>query len=185
MVSIAAAVGFVVAAGAGRVDAHTEVDSVVPADGSVVDEAVDAVVIVFKREVAPTGSGFEILTPSGDLVVPVSTSADGRRFVLSADPPLAGGEVAVRYEVRAEDGHTISGGFRFTIESGSPEPEMDMPEMDMPEMDAASHAAMVESSVAPVGLQPSDLPVAIYPTMGAAAAGGLFAAARLRARTRG
>ena len=37
-------------------------------------------------------------------------------FRLQLDPPLAGGTVAVKYEVRAEDGHVLTGNFVFDVD---------------------------------------------------------------------
>lgn len=216
--------------------AHTDVESISPADDSVVDGPVDEVVIVFKRAVTETTAGFEVLTEAGDQPVPVVLTDDARRHVLRFDPPLSDGEVAVRYEVRAEDGHTISGGFRFTV-IGPPAgavpvtippttvvdeqvldvtvadvTEPDVTEPDLTEPDVTEPGPMVPATSAPDDMSPSDmsrdempadamsmdemsamdddsddssltaLPVAVYPTLGVAAVGGLAAAKRLRAR---
>ena len=105
--------------GARGVVAHTDVESVTPTDGSVMEVPIDEVVIVFARDVTATSNGFEAIDGAGrPLGIQVSTS-DDRRHVLRFDSAISDGEVAVRYEVRAEDGHTISGGFRFTVAAPS------------------------------------------------------------------
>ncbi|MFZ9041019.1 MAG: copper resistance CopC family protein [Ilumatobacteraceae bacterium] len=246
-VARALAIAVVVAAtllvGARGVVAHTDVESVTPTDGSVMEVPIDEVVIVFARDVTATSNGFEAIDGAGrPLGIQVSTS-DERRHVLRFDSAISDGEVAVRYEVRAEDGHTISGGFRFTVAAPSDpsadevpsngevsdDPVSDDPVSDdpassgtMPDelsgdattgdvttgdvttdhsmtdvmgpgdaMDDHSMsggsmpgAAVSDDLPTTAGDAPSttDLPVAVYPTMGMAVIGGVALVVRLRAR---
>ncbi len=43
------------------------------------------------------------------------TTGDGTVFRLSFEPPLDGGQVGVRWSVRAGDAHPIEGSFSFTV----------------------------------------------------------------------
>lgn len=95
--------------------AHPDVDFTLPVEGAAVGEPVSEVSVGFTQPVTLIGPGFEVLDPQGNVVIPSVVTDDDQVFRLQLDPPLAGGEAAVRWEVRAEDGHTITGGFAFTI----------------------------------------------------------------------
>ena len=107
-------------AGAQVVSAHTDIEFTLPTDGAVVGEPVREITIGFDDPVTLIGPGFELLDPQGNILTPFVATDDDRVFRLQIDPPIGGGEAAVRYEVRAEDGHTISGGFSFTILADAP-----------------------------------------------------------------
>lgn len=104
----------------GPAAAHTEIDFTLPTDGASVGEPIEEVTVAFFEPVELIGNGFEALDPQGNLVVPFPVSTDNTLFRLQFDPPLAGGAVGVRYEVRAEDGHVISGSFSFTVDAPPP-----------------------------------------------------------------
>ncbi|HEX6221144.1 MAG TPA: copper resistance CopC family protein [Acidimicrobiia bacterium] len=95
--------------------AHTEFDSAIPADQAVVDDPVAEITIAFTLPVTVVGNGFEVLTPRGNIISPEVETDDDTVFTLIIDDPLAGGEVGVRYEVAAEDGHVLAGGFSFSV----------------------------------------------------------------------
>ncbi|MGA1073562.1 MAG: copper resistance CopC family protein [Ilumatobacteraceae bacterium] len=251
--AIAVVVAATLLVGARGVVAHTDVESVTPTDGSVMEVPIDEVVIVFARDVTATSNGFEAIDGAGRPLGIQVTTSDERRHVLRFDSAISDGEVAVRYEVRAEDGHTISGGFRFTVAAPSDpgadevpsngevsdDPVSDDPVSDdpassgtMPDelsgdattgdvtagdvtagdvttgdvttdhsmtdvmgpgdaMDDHSMsggsmpgAAVSDDLPTTAGDAPSttDLPVAVYPTMGMAVIGGVALVVRLRAR---
>ncbi|MEZ5227792.1 MAG: copper resistance protein CopC [Acidimicrobiales bacterium] len=101
--------------------AHTGFESSDPADGATVDGPLDAISLVFTGPAEPTGTGFEILDGSGTLRTPTDAStADGLTWVLRFDPPLDGGQVGVRWMVKAPDAHPIDGSFSFTINAAPP-----------------------------------------------------------------
>jgi methionine-rich copper-binding protein CopC len=106
--------------GARPAAAHTDVEFTLPTDGASVGVPLDEVTVGFTAPVTLIGPGFEVLDPSGDVLTPFVVTDDDRVFRLQLDPPLAGGEAAVRFEVRAEDGHTITGGFAFTVTAEPP-----------------------------------------------------------------
>ena len=96
--------------------AHTGFESSDPADGAIVEAPVDTVTLVFTGAAEPTGSGFEALNPTGEIVTPTeATSDDGSTWKLHFDPPLGEGLVGLRWMVKAPDAHPIDGGFSFTI----------------------------------------------------------------------
>jgi copper transport protein len=95
--------------------AHTEFQSSTPADQETIDAAVSEITVVFTLPVTIVGNGFEVLDPQGNIISPEVETSDDTLFRLLFDQPLAGGEVGVRYEVAAEDGHLLAGGFSFTV----------------------------------------------------------------------
>ena len=100
----------------GQVFAHTAFDSSSPANGDVLDAPVDTVTIRFTNPAEPAGDEFTILDGDGTLRTPTEvTTLDGQTFDLRFDPPLAGGDVGVRWQVRAGDAHPIDGSFTFTV----------------------------------------------------------------------
>jgi copper transport protein len=96
--------------------AHTGFDSSEPADGDQLSGPVGEVVITFTGEAEPTGEGFVALDPTRGVRNPDEVVArGGSEWLLRFDPPLSGGEVAIRWTVKAPDAHAISGGFSFTV----------------------------------------------------------------------
>ena len=96
--------------------AHTGFESSTPGDEAVLVEPVNEVTIVFTGVAIPVGDKFTALDPAGLLRSPSDVfSGDGKTFVLTFDPPLAGGQVGVRWSVQAPDSHPIEGTFVFTV----------------------------------------------------------------------
>jgi copper transport protein len=103
-------------------NAHTDFESSDPTDGVTLDEPVSQITIVFTGEAQPSGEGFVVLDPSGELRTPDRvTSADNLSWVLHFDEALDGGRVGVRWTVAAPDAHPIEGSFSFTIAAPSPD----------------------------------------------------------------
>jgi copper transport protein len=105
----------------GPASAHTGFESSDPADGTTSDTPVDTITLVFSGEAEPTGDGFQVLDPTGELRGPTeATTADGLTWVLRFDPPIAGGQAGVRWMVKAPDAHPIDGSFAFMVSDPSP-----------------------------------------------------------------
>lgn len=102
--------------------AHTDFDFSLPTDGASVGEPVSEVTVAFTSPVTLVGNGFEVLDPQENVLQPFAVTDDDTLFRLQFDPPLAGGTVGVRYTVIAGDGHTLSGGFSFTVGVDLPPP---------------------------------------------------------------
>ena len=99
---------------AGPAAAHTGFESSDPADGAVLDDSVDEILVTFTGEAAPTGDGFQVLEADGTVRQPSeATSTDDVTWVLRFDPPLAAGTTGVRWMVSAPDSHPIDGSFSF------------------------------------------------------------------------
>lgn len=105
----------------GSVSAHTGFESSTPAEGAVIDEPVSLVTLVFTGEATPAGDEFIALTPAGVVQEPtIVETVDNKIFSITFDPPLAGGEVGIRWSVRAADAHPIEGAFAFTVTAPAP-----------------------------------------------------------------
>lgn len=104
----------------GAASAHTDVDFTAPADGDTVTEPVDEVTVAFTAPVELVGNGFEALDAQANIRQPSVLSDDGQVFQLLFDPPLAGGGVGIRYEIRSNDGHVLSGSFAFVVDAPVP-----------------------------------------------------------------
>lgn len=101
--------------------AHTGFESSTPAEGSTVAEPVEVVTIAFTGEATPVGDEFVALTPDG-VVQPAASieTTDDMVFRVRFDPPLAGGQVGIRWNVQAADAHPIEGAFAFTVTAPAP-----------------------------------------------------------------
>lgn len=112
---------------AGPVAAHTGFESSEPPDGAVVVEPLTEVVVRFSGPAAPTGKGFVVRLPTGDLVEPVAAAEDGENsWRLDLPEPVVDGVVAVRWEVQAPDAHPIAGSFSFTVAAAVVEPDSEV-----------------------------------------------------------
>lgn len=107
-------------ASASPASAHTDFVRSDPADGSIVTEPVDEILIEFTAAATPAGDGFVVLDPTGQVREPTVTTDDDKVFRLAFDPPLTSGSVGVRWSVRAGDSHPIEGSFSFTVSAATP-----------------------------------------------------------------
>lgn len=111
--------------------AHTGFESSDPAEGSTTAEPVDQITLRFTGEASPAGTGFEVLDPSGEVLVPrAAPVGDGTTWVLTLDEPIAGGVVGVRWMVQAPDAHPIDGSFSFTVDGPVAQAPLDEPTPD-------------------------------------------------------
>ncbi len=107
---------FVVLIGPTAASAHTGFESSTPGDGEAVADPVSEIVVAFTGPAIPVGDEFTALDSSGEIHQPSAvTTDDGQTFVLTFEPPLAGGQVGVRWSVQAPDAHPIDGSFAFTV----------------------------------------------------------------------
>jgi len=108
--------------------AHTDFESSTPAADAVVDEPVSIVTLVFTSEAIPAGDQFLALTPAGDLQEPVEIrTSDDKTFALLFEPPLAGGQIGIRWSVQSGDAHVVEGAFAFTVDAPAAAPTTTTP----------------------------------------------------------
>lgn len=113
--------------------AHTAFESSNPADGAVLDEPVSEITIVFSGEAQPSGEGFVVLDPGGEVRMPDRvTSGDNLSWSLHFDEPIEGGTAGVRWTVAAPDAHPIEGSFRFTVPAASSDEQLELPTEPLP-----------------------------------------------------
>ncbi len=120
--------------------AHTGFESSDPADGDVVEGPLSELVISFTGDSEETGDGFQVLDGDGNVRIPASVSTDDTRtFILMFDPPLAAGQIGVRWSVKAPDLHPIEGSYAFQLQpSAAPAVAEQPPVDDGLETDAAA-----------------------------------------------
>lgn len=114
----AAAVSFllVLVLPAGIASAHTSFEESSPANGETLSEPVSTIILQFSGESEYGDDGFSVLTADGQMRTPTTVSSpDQKVFELTFDPPLAGGEIGVRWAVNAPDAHPIDGAFSFEV----------------------------------------------------------------------
>lgn len=138
------------------VSAHTDLDFTLPDDGASVSEPVAEVTVAFTAAVELVGNGFEALDPQGTVLQPPVVTDDDRVFRLLFDPPLAGGAVGVRYEIRADDGHVLSGSFSFVVDAAvtptttpATSPPTEPPATEPPATDAPATTATSPEATEP------------------------------------
>jgi copper transport protein len=101
--------------------AHTDLESSSPAAGEIVAEPVDAVVLTFTAAAEPIGEEFVARDAAGVVRAPVEVEVtDQRVFTLRFDPPLAGGQIGIRWEIAATDSHSLTGAFAFEVTAALP-----------------------------------------------------------------
>ena len=138
--------------------AHTGFESSDPADGASLDAPVDTITLDFTGPAEPTGNGFQVLDPTGELRRPTeATTDDGTVWVLRFDPPISGGAVGVRWMVKAPDAHPIDGSFSFTVPAPVPPPGEEDP---APQVGTESPSPQVEEELPAA---PQAAPVAASP----------------------
>lgn len=115
-----AVIVLVVAGWSTAAGAHTGFESSDPAKGVVLDAPVRAITLRFSGAAEPAGDGFVVLDPVLGRRAPTSVTQPAQGvFELRFDPAIAGGEVGVRWSVRAPDAHPIDGSFRFTVNAAA------------------------------------------------------------------
>lgn len=97
------------------VGAHSDFSGSEPADGAEVAEAIDVMELTFALSVADPGGGVVAVTSDGTTVAASLSTNDDRVWQATFDPPLGRGAHEVRYAMRAEDGHMVSGAVTVTV----------------------------------------------------------------------
>lgn len=98
--------------GATSASAHSELQSISPANGSTVAAAVRTVTLTFNEEVS---SPRIVVRGSDKTLVTGTTRRNGERVVFTATRPIRSGAFTVNWRVRSADGHFISGTSRFAV----------------------------------------------------------------------
>jgi methionine-rich copper-binding protein CopC len=95
-------------------------DYSVPTDGATVGEPISEIRVAFSGPVTLVGSGFVVVDPQGETLIPFVATDDDLVFKLQLDAPIGGGTAAVTYQVRIDGGWVVRGGFEFAIAAEAP-----------------------------------------------------------------
>jgi copper resistance protein C len=97
--------------------AHGKLESAVPASGSTVDVAPDALRLTFNEDLESTFSTIKVTDASGALVVKEKAKVDpsNRRVLTLAVPKLSSGSYSVQWAVMTEDAHKTKGTYTFKV----------------------------------------------------------------------
>lgn len=97
--------------------AHDVLEKTTPGDGTTVDRLPGDVVLVFSQEPLEIGLQIIVTGPTGSAAEgPATIQGREVRQALSATAPA--GEYTVAYRVTSDDGHPITGSFRFYARTG-------------------------------------------------------------------
>ncbi|NNF64162.1 MAG: copper resistance protein CopC/CopD [Acidimicrobiia bacterium] len=127
--------------------AHTDFESSDPADQAELNEVLSELRLTFAGIAEPAGEGFVILDGNGTVREPSTvTTEDQLTYLLTFDPPLAGGQIGVRWSVAAPDAHPIEGAFSFTINASLPSPSADDQPVAKIEDEASGNSAAADAT---------------------------------------
>jgi methionine-rich copper-binding protein CopC len=94
------------------VSAHSELESISPANGATIASAVRTITLTFNEEVS---SPRIVVRGSDKAMVAGTTRRNGEQVVFTAARPLRNGAFTLNWRVRSTDGHFVSGTSRFTV----------------------------------------------------------------------
>lgn len=98
--------------------AHTNLESITPADGASVASFPSEVTATFTKPVTVVGKGLSVRGQRGVVPGILSSAEEGTRWILSfnQDPQPSAGEYTYTWKFAAADGHVISGTATFRVE---------------------------------------------------------------------
>ncbi|QCQ94113.1 copper resistance protein CopC (plasmid) [Rhodococcus sp. SGAir0479] len=115
VVGLLIAVGAMFLIGSGVAQAHSALISSSPAADGVLDTSPAGVELTFNQNIQDQFANVTVTDPSGKQVGDRAPSVRGDRVLLSVTAELPAGEYTVGYRVISEDGHPISGTYKFTV----------------------------------------------------------------------
>ncbi|KWE47675.1 copper resistance protein CopC [Burkholderia ubonensis] len=97
--------------------AHGKLESAVPASGSTVDAAPDALRLTFNEDLEPTFSSVKVSDAGGAAVTKEKAKVDASapRVMTVAVPKLASGTYTVQWTVMTADAHKTKGTYVFKV----------------------------------------------------------------------
>ena len=98
--------------GATAASAHSELESISPANGSTVATAVRTITLTFNEEVS---SPRIVVRGSNKTLVTGTTRRNSEKVIFTTTRALRNGAFTVNWRVRSADGHFISGTSRFAV----------------------------------------------------------------------
>jgi methionine-rich copper-binding protein CopC len=119
--------------------AHTALRSTSPAAGATVDEAPSQVVLRLEEAPLPVGNVVRVTTGSGTVVSTGKAVVVGDEVRQPVDVSAAG-TYRVAWRVTSDDGHPVSGAFRFTVRAVAAPSSTSAPAPAAPQPSAAAAA---------------------------------------------
>ena len=112
---------------AGTASAHDQLVSSEPAAGSTVDARPEDVTLTFAEPpvvlAGGSGSAVTVTDPMGQIISADHVDVSGSTMSVVLHPTMVmDGEYQVAFRVVSGDGHTVEGGYRFTVKRGAAEP---------------------------------------------------------------
>lgn len=108
--------------------AHSKLENAVPAPDAAITVSPDRVELTFNTRIEKL-SNFKILNAAGEVMDTDKTSVDGTTMSGTVQAALPNGIYTVKWTIIGADGHSVEGGYAFTVEAPavtaepSPEPE--------------------------------------------------------------
>lgn len=116
------------AAPAAPAAAHANLVGSDPANGSILAEAPDQVVLRFSEPVRPVVDKIVVIDPNGEPVHEGEANADGTELVIPLGDADDTGTYLVSYRVISRDGHPIGGAITYSVRAPSQLPELPLAE---------------------------------------------------------
>jgi methionine-rich copper-binding protein CopC len=108
--------------GAGQVAAHSQLVSTMPADGAVLNEPPQSVVLTFDEALIPEVDSISINDAAGNAVASATVEPVGSTLTVPWPAGLPDGVYQVAYRVVSSDGHPVIGAISFTVGMASAAP---------------------------------------------------------------
>lgn len=105
--------------------AHTGLESSTPAEGEVVTEELQEMVLAFNTELEKASS-FTVKDAEG-MEIPLGVSVENDTMVGTLGAAMADGEYTVNWNIIGADGHPIEGSYAFTLKTGAETAVPDVP----------------------------------------------------------
>lgn len=107
--------------------AHTGLESSTPAEGEVVTEELQEMVLAFNTELEKASS-FTVKDAEG-MEIPLGVSVENDTMVGTLGAAMADGEYTVNWNIIGADGHPIEGAYAFTLKTGAETAVPDVPKV--------------------------------------------------------
>ena len=141
--------------------AHADLTSSNPADGSALDVTPSTIELTFSEELLPDTVEIALTTESAGLLPNLEFTTQGNTVLIPWDQTLPGDTYQVAYRVVSNDGHPITGAISFsyptavTADAEPTSPEASSPDASSPEPVSSGEATSGENEAAePTGINP-------------------------------
>ncbi len=132
---------------AGPAQAHSKLDSSVPAAGSTVDTPLTLIELTFNQEIGAEFANVGLTDSGGTSWAAQVSKVEGKTVRVAVSPTMPPQQYTVAYRVVSDDGHPITGSYEFTYTAVSTTPtEAKTNSPSGPESAAAGDSSATSSS---------------------------------------